>query len=131
MVPTKKIGNANVWTEDERPRGSSEIASVMYDRLTSLDLGGVNTVRLFSDGCGWQNMNISMISMATACSNQPPSHVTKIILHFPVTGHCFLPPDRVFGVLEREIRQCQEVFQITEYTDIIASQSKVCRLGKD
>ena len=42
MVPTKKLGNANVtsyvWTEDERPRGSSEIASAMYDTLTSFDL---------------------------------------------------------------------------------------------
>ena len=100
IVPTKKLGNTNVtpyvWTEDERSRGSSEIASAMYGTLTSLDLEGVNTIRLFSNGCGEQNKNIIMIGMATAWLNQAPSHVTKITLHFPVTDHSFLPPDFVF-----------------------------------
>ena len=96
MVPSKKLGNANVtsyvWTEDERPRRSCEIASAIYDTLTSLHLEGVNTIRLFSNGCGEQNKNITMIGIATAWLNQAPSHVTKITLHFPVTGHSFLPP---------------------------------------
>ncbi|KAJ4437790.1 hypothetical protein ANN_13728 [Periplaneta americana] len=53
-----------VWTENERSRGSSEIALAIYDSLQKVDSAKIRKIRLFSDGCTGQNENMTMISMA-------------------------------------------------------------------
>lgn len=92
------------WTENEFPKGSSQIASAVYHRLCNLDLTGKTTIRLVADGCGGQNKNSIMVSM---CSywilKDAPPNVTSLELIFPIPGHSYLPPDRVFAKLEKEV----------------------------
>ncbi|XP_046674708.1 uncharacterized protein LOC124363504 [Homalodisca vitripennis] len=77
-------------------------------RLTSANMENVTTVKLFSDGCGGQNKNTTVVGMiAHWLLKDAPKHVTKVVLLFPVVGHSFIPPDRVFGVLERKISRSE------------------------
>lgn len=85
------------WTESDFKKGSNEIASAVFHRLKNTDLHNVSTVRLFADGCGGQNRNGSMICMLQYwLVNEAPANVKQVCLIFPVPGHSYMPPDRVF-----------------------------------
>lgn len=47
---------------------------------------------------------------------------------FPVTGHSFMPPDRVFGNVEKVIKKREVIIQPEEYCDIISSNATVTNL---
>nr|CAD7203587.1 unnamed protein product [Timema douglasi] len=51
---------------------------------------------------------IAVVAMIAMLSRwlllEAPISVKKIILYFPIVGHSFIPPDRVFGNLERQFR---------------------------
>ncbi|CAG5003166.1 unnamed protein product [Parnassius apollo] len=46
-------------------------------------------------------------------------------------GHSFLPPDRIFGNIEREIRPLEVIAEPEVYFDIFKRYGKVIRLGSD
>lgn len=43
-----------------------------------------------------------------------PDNIEEVELVFPITGHSFLPPDRVFGNIEREIKKLEEIIKPEE-----------------
>lgn len=48
----------------------------------------------------------------------------NIIQHFfPIRGHSFLPCDRVFGLIKRNLRHFDRVYDIRKYTEIIITAS--------
>ncbi|XP_046661862.1 uncharacterized protein LOC124355023 [Homalodisca vitripennis] len=121
-----------LWTENQYAKGSSQIASAVYHRLTSANMENVTTVKLFSDGCGGQNKNTTVVGMiAHWLLKDAPKHVTKVVLLFPVVGHSFIPPDRVFGVLERKFQDLSVINNPNEYTEIIEKHCTVVKLGTD
>ncbi|KAJ4440119.1 hypothetical protein ANN_08256 [Periplaneta americana] len=96
MLPNKQLGINNVrcyvWTENKRSRESSEISSAIYDSLQKVDSAKIRKIRLFSDSCTGQNENMNMVSMAaTWLVSKSLENITEMELHFPVTGHSFLP----------------------------------------
>lgn len=93
------------WTENEYKKGSNEIASCIYHTLESADFGeDVHTIRLMCDGCGGQNKNTTLISMCCYWFSRQYK-IKKIEVVFPVRGHSFMPPDRVFGHIEKDIKK--------------------------
>lgn len=52
-------------------------------------------------------------------------NVKTIELVFPVTGHSFIPPDRVFGNIEKKIRKGEVITTPDEYLDIISESATV------
>jgi hypothetical protein len=50
---------------------------------------------------------------------------------FPIAGHSFIPPDRVFGNIEKEVSRMEVIIDPKEYTNIIGHHSKVAMLGSD
>lgn len=52
-------------------------------------------------------------------------------LVFPVTGHSFLPPDRVFGRIEKDIRKEEEILSPADYHKIIEKHETIVQLGKE
>lgn len=50
---------------------------------------------------------------------------------FPVTGHSFIPPDRVFGNIEKKIKCCETIIDPDEYRTIISEHGTVINLGTD
>lgn len=51
------------WSETVSKRGSSEIASCVYDFLKGIDDKSINHIMLFSDGCSGQNRNTIIATM--------------------------------------------------------------------
>lgn len=123
---------AYLWTEDESKKGSNQIASAVFHKLTNANYESKSIVRLFADGCGGQNKNVQMICMAAWwIIHRAPESVDRIQLVFPVTGHSFLPPDRVFGRIEKKIRKEEEIVSPEEYHKIIEMHESILRLGND
>jgi hypothetical protein len=52
-------------------------------------------------------------------------------LVFPIAGHSFIPPDRVFGNIEKEARHMKVIIDSKEYTNIIGNHATVAMLGSD
>ena len=58
------------------------------------------TLRLFSDACSSQNKNSVMLCLLARFVER--SKVFHRVVHtFPVRGHSYMPPNRVFGRIEK------------------------------
>lgn len=118
---------AYTWTENEFGKTANQISSAVYDRLNKTNLAGITVIRLFADGCGGQNKNSIMLGMLSKWLLEHAT-VKKIEIIFPVTGHSFMPPDRVFGNIEKVIKKREVIIQPEEYCNVISSNATVTNL---
>lgn len=122
------------WLETESPRGCNQVASALLDFLSNLETkqpnNGPNILHLFSDSCSSQNKN--SIMMATLIAFLEKSEKFSKILHFfPVRGHSYMAPDRVFGRLEKLYRRKENILSPKEYYDILEEHGTLKVLNKD
>jgi len=115
---TKNDVSIYTWLEMEAGRGSNEVGSAVLDYLTKLEssLHGREglTLCLFSDACSSQNKNTVMLCLLGRFLQR--SKVFCNILHFfPVRGHSYMPPDRVFGRIEKTFRKAESIVSPAEY----------------
>ncbi|KAJ8720690.1 hypothetical protein PYW08_006155 [Mythimna loreyi] len=122
---------AYIWTEDVTSKSSNEICSALFHCLNSIDTENINTIRLMADGCGGQNKNSFLISMASKWLGEAPPTLKTIEIIFPVTGHSFLPADRIFALTEVQIRKLETIVDPKEYEAIIAAHATVNKLGTE
>ncbi|CAK1553200.1 unnamed protein product [Leptosia nina] len=54
--------------------------------------------------------------------------VERIEIIFPVTGHCVMHPDRVFGNVEKVLKKQEVIIQPEEYCEFISSSATVTNL---
>lgn len=114
------------WSEHERPKGSNEIASALFHRLRCTDLTNIDTVRLIADGCGGQNKNkIVMCMLMKWLQSENSGSVQNVEVIFPVVGHSFIPPDRVFAQVEKALRKKSTIVTPKEYMKVIADFATV------
>lgn len=118
------------WTENQFNKGSNEIASCVYYTLQHATLDNINTIRLVCDGCGDQNKNTTLIGMCGKWLSSQ-NNVKSIELVYPVRGHSFIPPDRVFGLHEQAIKKREIILTPEEYLEIFEPHSTVLKLGDD
>lgn len=119
------------WTENVYPKAANEIASAVYHRLKNSDFTSCHTLRLIADGCAGQNKNTIMLGMLSKWMTEAPKNIKKIEMVFPVVGHSYIPPDRVFAKIEKEVR-CREVINSPQkYLDIISEFGTVTGLGNN
>lgn len=138
VIGTSKSALNNVrsyyWCENEHPKSSSEIASAVFDTLISLDIPSNKTrVRLFADGCGGQNKNTTLVGMCMKWlySHAPPQVKTLEII-FPMVGHSFLPPDRIFAKIEKETKKQSVICDPQVYVELFGKHATVIKhLGED
>lgn len=89
-------------------------------------------MRFFADGCGGQNKNVQVLCMASWwLVNKAPKSVETMQLVFPVTGHSYLPPDRVFGRIEKSIRKEEEILSPTDYEEIVKKHETILQMERD
>lgn len=122
------------WLENERHKGSNEIASALLDTLRNAKLEDSNyeCVRLCSDGCPGQNKNSTVIGVVMKWfKDESPKSVERVEIVFPIVGHSFLPPDRVFGRIEKVIRSVGTIETPSKYTAILKDFGTVKRLGAE
>lgn len=133
---TNKFPKQNVriytWNENVYAKSSNEIASAVFHLLTQTNLTGKTKLRIMADGCGSQNKNSTMIAMcAYWLTTSAPKEITRVELIFPVPGHSFMPADRIFGLIEKEIKNKEQIINPTEYHEIFSNYGVVNHLGRD
>lgn len=120
------------WTEDMAGRGSVEVASALLEHLDSLNLTGTKILRLFCDGCGGQNKNSHVVhALYFWLKQRSPEDLLEIHLTFPVRGHSFLPADRVFGRVEKELRKTTTITKKEGYEELYSQFGEVKTLGSE
>ncbi|KAL1509952.1 hypothetical protein ABEB36_004616 [Hypothenemus hampei] len=68
-----------------------------------------------------------MIGMASSWLLTAPPNIQSVEIIFPVTRHSYIPPDRIFGFIEKEIKKHEgEPF----YRNIIGAPKNICKKGK-
>jgi len=107
------------------------VASALWHFLKNLTIPpNIKKIRFFTDACASQNRKTTIVSVlqhfVAVCAPQ------LVVEHyFPVRGHSFLPPDRVFGRMEKVFRKETNLLLPSEYYDIYRDFGTVCILGKD
>lgn len=128
------------WLETESGRGPDEVCSALMSFLTNLEnqlkieLSPENypkTLNLFSDSCSAQNKNKYMITTLLYYVNYKITIFYEVNHIFPVRGHSYMPPDRVFGRIEQKLRKKENIVSPNEYYEVFKEQSTVFVYGKD
>lgn len=120
------------WTENIHSKSSNEVASAVFDLLKKIDLTGMKKVRMLADGCTSQNKNSILLAMiAYWLTNDAPRDIKKVELIFPVPGHSFMPADRIFGLIEKEIKNKEQIILPQEYMTIYENYGQIIKLGEE
>lgn len=125
---TRENVSSYVWTEDTALKGSNEISSCVYHCLNRLNMEGKKIVRLMADGCGGQNKNSTLIGMVCKWLHDTQYDISKVEIIFPVTGHSFIPPDRVFALTEKKIRRIENILNPDDYISLMSSNATIFRV---
>nr|CAH7765624.1 unnamed protein product [Callosobruchus chinensis] len=129
---TKENVYMHSWLESESSKGSNEISSAVYDTLNKIKISDkIKEIRLVSDGCTGQNKNTTIIAMCAKWLSSAPQHLNKLQIIFPVTGHSFLPADRVFAFIEKEVKKLDTIILPEEYYSIFRKYGTLKKLGVD
>nr|CAI5859692.1 unnamed protein product [Callosobruchus analis]CAI5861800.1 unnamed protein product [Callosobruchus analis] len=121
-----------LWLETDAPKDSNSIASAVYHCLKNFHFkGSIQTVRLFADGCGGQNKNGTMMAMLSSwLLNDAPKTLNSIEIVFPIVGHSFMPPDRVFGLVEKSLKKKSMIINPEEYDEVIGTWSTIRKIDE-
>ena len=92
------------WNETDGELSSNVFASCLLDYLESLDLTDVETVIIYSDGCGYQNRNVTL---SNALLNFSVNNNVTIEQKYLERGHTYMECDSSHSVIERQIRNKQ------------------------
>ena len=87
------------------------MASALLDFLLDLEIKMEkcpSTIHLFSDSCPSQNKNSVIMTMLIAFLERSKAF-SRIRHFFPIRGHSYMPPDRVFGRVEKEYRRKEDI----------------------
>lgn len=58
-----------------------------------------------------------------------PEEITSIEITFPIVGRSFLPPDRVFGLIEKDLRKKDTILKPEQYEEILGKHATVHKVG--
>lgn len=120
----------NLWGEHERAKGSKGLPSVLFHRLCNTDRINIKTVRLVKGGCGDQNKNTYLMTMMSSwISPRAPLKIKENAIIFPVAEHCFIPPDRMLALIEKDVnaRKCIIPFGTIVHLDTVESSTQDCK----
>ncbi|CAG5008191.1 unnamed protein product [Parnassius apollo] len=128
---TKENVHSYYWTELNHAKGSNQIISAVYHFLQGTVIEShVKVLRVVCDGCSGQNKNTGMVSMLGKwLYSEAPRNVKKIEIIFPVVGHSFIPPDRVFAKIERTLKTKEVVVTPSEYTEVLQENGTCINLA--
>lgn len=82
-------------------------------------MGNVEYLHVFSDDCGGQNKNHTMVRLMSSLVSM--KFFKDIKQYFPIRGHSFLPCDRDFAILKRKIRRSDRFYTVKEVAELILS----------
>nr|CAI5832363.1 unnamed protein product [Callosobruchus analis] len=113
-----------VWNETQAASGAQKITYFL--EKAHID-NSIPQIRLFVDGCGRQNKNQHVIhALSYWLQKKSPQN-----LYCPIRGHSYLSADRVFGRVEKNLRDIEEVLNPVAYIKIYREFVNVHVLGED
>lgn len=123
---TNKKNYSYTWTENQSERGANEVSSAVHHFLTNVmpmneTFKSIRHVILASDGCGGQNKNNIVTTMVQTWFWNAPEHIETVTMLFPERGHSFLPCDRLFGRISKDIRSQEKILLPEDYHTIFSS----------
>lgn len=78
----------------------------------------LTTLNLYSDSRFAQNKNQFVIALLLYYINFTETIFKKINHIFPVRGHSYMPPDQVFGRVEKCLRKKENIISPNEYYNV-------------
>ena len=103
-------------------KGSNEVCSFIMKYINDNVPLNVDELYLYSDNCTGQNKNHTMIRFLLHLTDT--GRFKKIVFRLPIRGHSYLPCDRVFGLVKRNLRKHDRYYTVKEVAEIILSSSK-------
>ena len=97
------------WSETESKRGSSEIATCVYNALQFYDSKGMKVASLYSDGCSGQNKNSIMATMLLYTVLHS-TNLNEVSLKFFATSHGQNEGDSVHSTISHAIKHAGNIF---------------------
>lgn len=126
------------WLESDTGKGSNEVVSAFNHFFENFIQKRIarrryKTIDLFSDCCPAQNKNTAILGYLLRKIENPAiyKYVRDIQYLFPVRGHQFLPPDRVFGHIEKVLRKMPIIKTPAEYHEVDDRFGQVFVFGDD
>lgn len=110
------------YPEGEGNKGPNDVCSMVLDFVTHHIPEEVQELHVFSDACGGQNRNHALCRLL--CSLTMNNRFKVIHQYYPIRGHSFMPCDRMFGTVKREVRRHDRVFSPEQYNSMIRSAKK-------
>lgn len=77
---------------------------------------------LYSDNCWGQNKNHALSRLLTAMTEL--NEFKKIEQFYPVRGHSFLPCDRDFSIIKRELNRHDRLYSDDQVCELIMKSTK-------
>nr|CAD7407494.1 unnamed protein product [Timema poppensis] len=111
----EKEGNG-VGIQQNWNKNKTKIARATAPRINRAAKDGSSR----KDGCGGQNKNSLIIEMASKwllC--RVPPQVQTLEFYCLVTGHSFLPADRVFASIEKRVKKKEEIINPQDHVEIL------------
>lgn len=112
-----------VWLEGEARRGSQEVCSCIYKYLQDYDTEKIKYIKTFSDACGGQNKNKTIICFFMYCCNK--FNVESWCHSYLESGHSYLPNDRDFGQIAKKAKNSCTIYDLDQWINIIKTARKI------
>lgn len=111
------------WDEVSGSRGSQEIGSCLLKHI-SKSVSTENHLIAYSDTCGGQNRNFNIALMMMKVTQDPNLSVDTFDLKFLLSGHSYLPNDRDFGLIEKNLRRKGYLYSPQDIYAVIKNTGK-------
>ena len=110
-----------VYHEGQAKKTADEICTFVLGYLNEFK-ENQSELHLYSDNCWGQNKNHTMIRMLLALTDS--GKFSTIWHFFPVRGHSFLPCDRDFALVKKNLRKHDRICTVHEISTIIITSTK-------
>lgn len=123
-----------VYHEGMGKKGPNEVCSFIMDFINRNIPPNIQHFHIFSDGCGGQNKNHSVIRMCLGLADL--GRFQSVNQYFPIRGHSYMPCDRDFAMVKKKMNKNDRVFLLKDYASLIVSSSakkkfSVCLMDED
>ncbi|XP_028166463.1 uncharacterized protein LOC114357160 [Ostrinia furnacalis] len=122
-IGSNKKSIFNLWLEHEGGKGTQEVGSCLRKYILNNIQHPITELILWSDSCGGQNRSIKLVLMLIH-TMQHHSSLKSITMRFLLSGHCFLPNDANFGVIETRLKTQQRLYTLEDYAESITMSKK-------
>lgn len=104
-------GTMCLWHEVEGRRGVNEVASALWQNIVNsherLENNAERKLIIWSDRCRGQNNNYYMLALGLLFIKE--GYFTSFEQKFLISGHSFLPCDRLFAMIEKRKKVTQAI----------------------